>query len=323
MLYASANKPKILLGIGIITIAIFAACSDDNSSGAFDREVGLRNGYPIKVNEEDSTFTLYIAVSGNKCILRESGISWEEDFYNYTQDYSFRINGDYLTLNDGLVLKGESNKSLYGTWYEPEGCQNTSDGTFQCESIKKTNWMKFTRDSMITYAGNASSSSVSEPVETPINLEDSYFMYDLYRCISKDRFCSFGHWHFTKDAKDLIGGKIRKQNIEIKSKSSNAVTFEVDDREFSVQVEHVQVDSLNNGNEHYVAYVQTNQDTCYFEHSSMPATKEVCTEENLDYFLGYEIEDEENPYVIFTKYVKDNTLEFENCVFVLTKKNKD
>lgn len=319
MLYTNAYRSKAIFVLSILTGIVFSACSQDDSSSSPSQNEDSHQRYSIEVNEQDSLITIHQTVSYNKCVLQDYEVLWLEDYSDFSEGFRYSIRNNYLVMDDSLFFKGDSPKSIYGNWTEAADCQFDNDDNIQCKSAYTDRRMEITRDSLFYFTARPAEYSSKKPEETPINLGESFFMKDIYRCVTKERFCDFGHWHFTKSAAEFNKNIINSESIEINEQSSNSLTFTVNNQKFSVNVEHVQIDSLNNGREYYYSTVQSNTDTCYFEHLKQPITKDLCKRSNLKYFVNLTGSETDDSYDEFNFYFKGNELDFATCVYNLVK----
>lgn len=285
-----------LMAVGAITLN---ACSDTESennptqpsNGNENQESLLHDSYPISVNQENSEFTMNFHLDETGCILQDEKLNWETKRLYYETIFYYSLdNGTLILENDEIffpTLWGPKNANLFGVWHsiDKDGIVNEDvDYVITSDSlvIKQTKFIPTAEEVL------------DKPVETPITLRTSYFMFDLYRCITEEHFCQFSQWHFSKRQGPNAEDMVYIYKISILEETSNSIRFKSEDRDISVNVLHVQDDSLNNGRGYYSAYVTYQQDTCFFETLKSPVTKELCKEENMKYFLGYTVGGEDD-----------------------------
>ncbi len=323
---AQSITETCLLIAGIFS---FGACGDSesssNPSGPENQSGTTINSYPISVNQEEHEFTMDFHLDMEKCILQNGNLGWDTTRYLFKTVFSYNLSEGMLFLeNEELHSSpfwGPENQDIFGEWRRL-GDDNTPD-----EYVKAI----FTHDSLIfkQIKPRHEDAIISEPVETPITLRTSYFMFDLYRCITEEHFCVFDQWHFSKPQGPNAEDMTSHYRTTILEETSNSMRIINNNREIFVNVLHVQDDSLNNGNGYYSAYITHQQDTCFFDFFKGPVTRELCKEENLPYFIGYELgddDDENEDYVeqeahaVLDYMVKSNKNEFAQCVDLMINK---
>ncbi len=292
--------------------ALQPASSATQSISSAAQEPVWNAHYPITINEIEQSITVEINLEYGAC--RITG------------------NGDDATAAWGTISTEFSASSLYAVernklkmW--PEGGSEESITTYSGNSqtvygIWKHDFrditIKITQDSIYATEQAMSINSATDPVESKIDLANSYFIYDLYSCGTEGYSCTFGHWHFTKAAPSFMSSMITSQGIKINEQTDRSQNLTFKGKDISVRVEHVQLDSLNNGNAYMEAFIESQGVTCHFEHASMATDEKHCTTENVEYLSTYTFEgDDDNIYS--SKYVKDNSDEFAACVQSLVK----
>lgn len=312
------NKIKLLPLLGI---AFLAACTNDPTGGEkIDDDPRWKLHFPISVNESTNSFTANISYDYGVCRILESSNStkWENKTFKETVDMEYVVNGDKLVM----WPKGDENKGSQSPTYtrvvdtnDTTAFDNTSIfGYWNCDNddftIKITPHVFYTTEQV----GPIDPTTIT-PVESEIDLANSYFIHDLYTCIARDYSCNFNHWHFTKSAPGNLNTLMGIHGITVNEATDRFVSLTYLDTEINVGVEHVQLDSLNSGNAYMSAYIQAQGDTCRFEHASTRPTEEVCTDDNMKYLTIFTYMDEFKTYS--SKYIKDISSEFDYCVNIM------
>lgn len=297
--------------------ALFTACGSDdvssNPSGPIDFGDKIYFAFPINsIDKKHHQFSMGFWFSEDACIYRDSKVLWDTLVYSEDLTFDYTIKDHQLTLKNEYVrfnpARSEKNKSLLGVWNVKD------DGSVQYVITQDTFY----------YAGIKTEKEeiIPEPVETPIVLGESYFMYDMYRCVQYDRICYFDQWHFSKKGPNSL----HEFRIDVHDSTSNSMSFTHEGQEFFINVLHVQDDSLNNGKAYYSAITVIDQDTCFYEYTRSNVTEDLCKEENLKYLMGYsrddedaELEDIKGDIVMF-EYMKNSIEEFQKCIYNHTKK---
>ena len=301
---SSSSMAQISAGSAISSSSMVQSSTGTaQSSASIRQEPKWTSKYPVTIDEGEGTFTIHFSYGDDACSIGENSAEWVVNSQEIPVDMLYRIDGKKLSIwslddvNDISLFNGD-NESIFGTWY----------------SENRDYDVKFTSDTFYTTENLGSTNSAAQvPVESDIDIASSYIMYDLYNCNSDESHCVFNHWHFTKQAPDFILGEIQKKTIDIREKTDRTVKLTFAGKEFYIQVDHVQLDSLNNGKTLIAASIQSQGATCNFEHASMAPTRELCTVENLKYLSDSAYEGEDGK-VYSTEYSNDNSVEFSYCV---------
>lgn len=333
------NKLKFWMSLGVAVCAIssFVGCSgngsatkpnDDaaessadvaaeSSSGtaqsssstvpSSEKEPTWKSQYPVTLNEAEGSFVLHFSIGNEACSITESSAKWIVDSEEYPMDMRYKIEGGKLIV---WSSDDEDNKSIYS------GSSQSIVGIWKLD--KDDSSIKFTKDAFYTTEVFQGESASIPAVESEINLTTSYFMYDLYGCGTEGYNCVFSHWHFTKPAPDFILDKIERKVIDIHEKTDRSASLTFAGKDFTINVEHVQLDSLNNGKHYIAATIQSGSSSCHFEHISTGVTKELCIAENVKNLSIFTYEGEDGK-IYSLKYFNDNDIEFAQCVSALLK----
>lgn len=273
-----------------------------NSSAAVSQEPTWGTRYSISINESRQEIKLNFEFRFDACqLVGEDSVSFRENRISVVQPFQYSIDGNKMVLTS--QEKGNTSSDTLLTSSESESVFNIWISTTSKDAIK------ITQDSLFSTQKSIYSEK-TDPVESTIDLTSSVFMEDLYNC-GTGSSCSFSHWHFTKKAPSFILDEISKMDIHEKTDRTASLTFA--GKDFTIAVEHVQVDSLNNGNTLVTAYIQSSGDTCRFEHVKQAVNKELCVPANRDGLLNYTYKDEEGNTLSST-YSKDNASSFAACV---------
>jgi len=312
------NKLKFWMSLGVAVCAIgsFVGCSgngsatkpnDEVADSSEEKEPTWRNQYPIDLNEAEGSLVLHFKHGKDVCNISASSAEWVVKSEELPLGMRYKVEGGKLILwyeddeDDKLIFSGNS-RSIIGIW----------------KSDKDDIIIKFTQDTFYTTELIQTGDVIRPEVESEIDLTSSYFMYDLYGCGTEGYNCVFSHWHFTKPAPDFILGKIDQKVIDIHEKTDRSASLTFAGKDFTINVENVQVDSLNNGNSYIVATIESQGNTCRFEHASLVTTKELCTVENVQYLINFAYEGEDEK-MYSLRYTKDNGNSFADCVAELLK----
>lgn len=292
-----------------LSLTTLCACSDEESTSGpnskDDPTPHWNARYGISLDESKKTISYHITYKFGSCNIASSNeTKWVEDSIYFNPVMQYSINGNELRISflnkDGstdeieTVYTGNTGGSILGFW----------------ESTTDSNKILITRDSVLTTEYSVEKVPAAE---SAIQLANSTFIYDLYRCGAKDYTCTFSHWHLTKDASDLIQEIIATQGITILESRDRFQRFTFNGKEITISVEHVQIKSSNNEDELYQATVKSKKTTCTFEHATQTMTQELCSVKNMDYITPSAYEDEEGN-VYSEIYLKDNSSEFAQCV---------
>ncbi len=308
------NKIKFLVPMGIM---LLGACTsketinntvDVPADVPVDVETHWNSAFPIIVDEAANTIDIQMDISYEACHI----IEIEDDYTANWKSSLLQVSNTMHYIMDNGTLKmwseenGESSAKMYSG--------NSSGSIFGTWNYNDDNHiMKITHDSIYTTELSNLGASATNPVEAQIHLANSRFMYDLYTCGNQEFDCRFNYQHLTKDASDLISDIVTEQEIQVQEKTDRSLDLTFNGQKISVSVEHMQPDSLNNGNTFIAVSVISHGDTCRFEHAYMTVTKELCTYENVEYMGLYAYVDT-NGNIIAPKYNNDNSTDFSMCV---------
>lgn len=273
-----------------------------------EKEPVWNTQYPITLNESEGTFTIHFGFNNDGCSITDNSAEWISNSFEFPLDMVYEIQGNKLSY---WYVEGESEKSIY------TGNNQSIIGIWK--SDESNSFIKFTQDTLYSTEQESQESTSTKPtVESEIDLTSSYIMYDLYGCGTEGFNCIFSHWHFTKKAPDFILDKIETKIIDIHEKTDRTASLTFVGKDLTINVEHVQLDSLNNGKHYIAATIQSQGDTCRFEHISADPTRELCTANNVEYLseITYEGEDGKK---YSARYFNDNDVEFAQCVSALLK----
>ncbi|MCQ2089276.1 MAG: hypothetical protein MJY93_03395 [Fibrobacter sp.] len=326
------NKLKFWMSLGVAVCAIssFVGCSgngsatkpnDDAAESSADvaaesssgtapsagKEPTWKSQYPVTLNEAEGSFVLHFSIGNDACSITESSAKWIVNSEEYPMDMRYKIEGGKLIV---WSSDDEANKSIFS------GSSQSIVGIWK--SDKDDSSIKFTKDAYYTTEVFQGGSASILAVESEINLTTSYIMYDLYGCGTEGYNCVFSHWHFTKPAPDFILDKIERKVIDIHEKSDRTASLTFAGKDLTINVEHVQLDSLNNGKYYIAATIQSGSNTCRFEHISTGVTKELCIAENVRNLSDFTYEGNDGK-TYSSKYFNDNDVEFAQCVSALLK----
>lgn len=315
------NKIKFLMSLSIM---LLGACSDKENINSPDNDPADSSNsqgsqwnlsFPVSVDESKQTIDMQMNLSFEACQIIEKGddysTKWSNAKFSTSTTMAYNINGSTLKMWDtdsengevGALTYSGNNSSIFGTW-----SYDSSD-----------NIMTITKDTIYTTEKmGMGMSTESLNIETEIDLANSYFMYDLYACASKNYDCIFNHWHFTKPAPNIIEDLIENLEPEIIEQKNRSMALTINGKNVNINVEHVQLDSLNNGNALITATIQSQDKNCHFEHIKQSVTKELCTPDNLDYITGDPFFDENGDIFVET-FLKDNANVFSRCVASILK----
>lgn len=312
------NKNKFSVSFGtfflVASIATnFVACSNGESgNNASSAEPEWVASYPIIIDQSQETIYVQYVINDGLCRIDKYSASWESYSFELPFSMKYKVSNNQLSIlvegNDEVnstVYEGENGGSLFGIW------KFAADGS----AIKLTADTLYTTDEP---EGLFSGSTPSEVVESPIDLASSYFIYDLYSCSTGASPCSFSHWHLTKDTPEPLDKMIQENGIQILESSERHQSLIIKGKNVFVDVEHVQLDSLNEGNSLISASIKTAEESCHFIHSSSETTEELCVTANLDFISKYVMEDDDGS-IYSLKAVKDNSTDFSDCVKNLLK----
>lgn len=327
------NKLKFWMSLGVAVCAIssFVGCSgngsatkpnDDAAESSADvaaesssgtapsagKEPTWKSQYPVTLNEAEGSFVLHFSIGNDGCSITDNSAEWISNSFEFPLDMVYEIQGNKLSY---WYVEGESEKSIY------TGNNQSIIGIWK--SDESNSFIKFTQDTLYSTEQESQESTSTKPtVESEIDLTSSYIMYDLYGCGTEGFNCIFSHWHFTKKAPDFILDKIETKIIDIHEKTDRTASLTFVGKDLTINVEHVQLDSLNNGKHYIAATIQSQGDTCRFEHISADPTRELCTANNVEYLseITYEGEDGKK---YSARYFNDNDVEFAQCVSALLK----
>lgn len=319
------------LGVAVCAISSFVGCSgngsatkpnDDAAESSADvaaesssgtapsagKEPTWKSQYPVTLNEAEGSFVLHFSIGNDGCSITDNSAEWISNSFEFPLDMVYEIQGNKLSY---WYVEGESEKSIY------TGNNQSIIGIWK--SDESNSFIKFTQDTLYSTEQESQESTSTKPtVESEIDLTSSYIMYDLYGCGTEGFNCIFSHWHFTKKAPDFILDKIETKIIDIHEKTDRTASLTFVGKDLTINVEHVQLDSLNNGKHYIAATIQSQGDTCRFEHISADPTRELCTANNVEYLseITYEGEDGKK---YSARYFNDNDVEFAQCVSALLK----
>lgn len=316
------RKSLFIAGACIATscLGIFTACDHGSTNSASDNLENLnRSAYAISVNEEEEKIYINSVLKVDQCIYRNGKLAWSKENYPFEARVSYYISYDgtleLVTSDDNYTeLWNSTNTSVFGVWYG-----DSTDTLSRCIITRDSLIFESPKESGQTENGNP-------PVETPINIRTSYFLYDLYRCLSGREECYIGTWHFAKDAKSYNSKYESELQISVRDVIDNSLIFTYSGQDFFVNVDHVQVDDQNNGHSLYSAYVISNGETCHYQNLSKPITKDLCKEEYWNYLEGTYMDDggddkdgdgdtaDDDDDVLIYAYIDDNSQSFINCV---------
>ncbi|MCQ2124721.1 MAG: hypothetical protein MJZ25_11100 [Fibrobacter sp.] len=300
------NKIKLLPFLGM---AILAACTSEESISNPNGESKWNSQFPISIDQSENSLTMQIDYYYNACQLIKDGEKYSTKWD--TMSLQFTLEMQYtLTANKLTMWQKEEGPSSALT-YTKVGGDNSLYGTWNYDSSEDV--MEITDKFIYTTEQSNADNSEQEPVESEIDLANSYFIYDLYSCGAEGYNCNFGHWHFTKKAPDFLEDMIYRQGIVIHESTDRFQRLSFKGKEITVNVEHVQLDSLNDGNALISATIQIQGDTCNFRHADLAPTKELCKAENAEDLATFAYSDEDGK-IYSTSYVIDNSDEFALCV---------
>ncbi|MCF0225136.1 MAG: hypothetical protein HUK20_12780 [Fibrobacter sp.] len=297
----------------VVSSSILLACSDSGSSSSVEAEANY--SIPISVNEKARTITFLQSAPTEMCIIENESAEWSTHTVKLSEERPYTIDGNKMKIfldgveayesgdtSNVMSLIGGSNKGPYGIWYQDEA------------NVDSSQYIEITSNKINSFAPLTTQKEESEPVETKIDLRNSYFMFDFYRCVVSKDLCSFGQWHFSKGARVFVGEYERKPEIEILESSDRNVKLTYNDREFIINVEHVQDDSLNNGKSLYSATIQSGDKICSFIYERNDVPKEYCRDENVKYITSFSMKTTEKIVDMALIYAYHNEDEFISCV---------
>lgn len=304
------NKIKFLVPMGIM---LLVACTNKETvnntvNGPVETETQWNSRFPIVIDETTNTIDIQMDISYDACHIIEVeddySANWKSSLLQVSNTMQYIMDNGTLKMwskesgeSSAKMYSGNNSGSIFGTWK-----YNDSEHV-----------MMIAQDSIYTTEHSGLDAVATNPVEAQIDLANSRFIYDLYICGKEEYNCYFNYQHLAKDASDLISDIIAEQDIQIHEKTERTLDLTVNGKKISVSVEHMQPDSLNNGNTFIAVSIQSQGETCRFEHAYMTVTKELCTSENVEYMGLYAYEDT-NGNIIAPKYNNDNSTDFSMCV---------
>lgn len=298
--------------LAILALGILIGCSNNELVGdpSLDSptESIWRSHYPVTLNEDEESFILHYSYGSAACRITSKSAEWVDNTFKIPLTVHYKLGNGTLAIwyeddvNDVTNYTGDS-ESIIGTW-------NSTDG-------KHT--IQITKDMFYTTEKPASGTTIqNEPVESEINLITSYFVFDLYGCVKGgDYICHFSHWHFTKPAPTTLLSNIER-TFEFREYTDRYANLGYGEKNFIIQVEHVQLDSLNNGQTNIRATIESEGVTCLFEYAAMPPNEKVCLAENVETLSMFTYKDDDGK-TYANRYFKDNSSEFSYCVSNMVK----
>lgn len=316
------RKVIFIAGTCIATscLGIFTACDHGSTNSASDNLENLnRSAFAISVNEEEEKIYINSVLKVDQCIYRNGKLAWSKETYPFEARVSYYISYDgTLDLESNEVTFPEfwnpENTSIFGVWY-----LDRTDSLSRCI---------ITQDSLILESpeNSGQTENAAPPVETPINIRTSYFLYDLYRCLSGKEECYVSTWHFSKNGEYFNSKYESEFQITVRDVIDNSLIFTYNGQDFFVNVDHVQEEDQNNGSSHYSAYVISNGKTCHYQNMSKPITKDLCKKEYWDYLEGVYMDDgdddkdgdgdtaDDDDDVLIYAFIDNNSKTFIDCV---------
>lgn len=279
-------------------------------------EGGVRLNYDMTLDESTKSFTLTPADQANMaCIVKGDQVEWKSVSPNpVTQTFMYDFVGDTLVLYswdsddedfypDGAMYVGGTAGSILGTWkYTPCSYNKTLD---QVECYSNDSF-----DGMLIFTEN-SAESIQKNLSSNLNYSKSEFREELLTALDEGYswFPSVEELYYTAARE----GNATYANIDVSYVTKKGESFKYNGTTYTVTVpEYTDV-----GNS-YVIAVEIESDvkkcTGIYEISAL-VTKDLCKEENLDYFETESFKDASGNYLHYASYYEhENSSEFRECL---------